>query len=304
MVNIVHPKVLGRMGRRDLFRAGGFGLAAAALGPALVSCSRTDGATTLDSLRQQGFIRAAINNEPPFGYMDDSGQATGEAPELLRAIFAELGVEEIQAEAVAWDGLIEGLKARRFDVVAAGMYITPDRCAEVAFSEPDYKVLQAFMVPKGNPMELATFDDVAANPDVTIAVLNASVEQEYAQGANVPTGQMELPGDAAGAIDLLENGRVDAVALSTFSLNYQLEQRGTGDDFEVTEGFTPVVDGEEVTPAGGFAFRQGDTELLEAFNQVLADFKENGRLTEIGEPFGFDEEAHPGDLTTEQLCSE
>ncbi|WP_067966059.1 ectoine/hydroxyectoine ABC transporter substrate-binding protein EhuB [Nocardiopsis trehalosi] len=301
---MVDSSILGRMDRRGLFRVGGVGLAAVALGPTLASCSRTDEATTLDSLREQGFIRAAINNEPPFGYMDDNGEATGEAPELLRAVFKELGVEEIQAEAVAWDGLIEGLKARRFDVVAAGMYITPERCAEVAFSEPDYKVQQAFMVPKGNPKGLETFDTVAEDADITIAVLNASVEQGYAEGAGVPAEQMEVVGDAAAAIDLLENGRVDAAALSTFSLNYQLEQRGTGDEYEVTEGFTPVVDGEEVIPAGGFAFRKGDTELLEAFNQVLADFKENGRLTEIGEPFGFDEAAHPGDLTTEQLCAE
>ncbi|MBV2367055.1 ectoine/hydroxyectoine ABC transporter substrate-binding protein EhuB [Streptomonospora nanhaiensis] len=298
---------LGRLGRRDALRVGGVTAAALVAVPGLAACSRTEpreGQSTLDALREQGFIRAAINNEPPFGFIDEEGNVTGEAPELLRAIAKEMGIDEVQAETVAWDGLIPGLKANRFDVVAAGMYITPERCAEVAFAEPDYKVLQAFMVPKGNPDNIETFETFAENPDLKVAVLNASVEQEYAEGAGVPAEQMELGDNAVGMIELLEKGRVNAVGLSTFSLNYQLKQRNMGDEYEVTEGFTPVVDGEEVKPAGAFAFRKGDTDLLDAFNEVLADFKQNGRLTEIGEPFGFDETAHPGDLTTEELCSE
>ncbi|GAB3438693.1 ectoine/hydroxyectoine ABC transporter substrate-binding protein EhuB [Streptomonospora sediminis] len=298
---------LGRLGRRDMLRAGGVTAAALAAGPGLAACSRTEpaeGQSLLESLREQGFIRAAINNEPPFGFIDDDGEVTGEAPELLRAIAKEMGIDSIQAESVSWDGLIPGLKAGRFDVVAAGMYITPERCQEVAFAEPDYKVLQAFMVPKGNPHNLETFDTIAENSDVKVAVLNASVEQNYAEGAGVTKKQMTLGDNAVSMIELLENGRVDAVALSTFSLNYQLEQRGMGDEYEVTEGFTPVIDGEEVKPAGGFAFRKENKELLTEFNKVLADFKESGRLLEIGEEFGFDETAQPGDLTTEELCSE
>lgn len=286
--------------RRGLFRAGGIGLAAVALGPALAACSRTEDTVTLDSLREQGYIRVAINNEAPFGYIGEDGEVTGSSPELLRAIFAELGVDEVRAESVAWDGLIPGLKARRFDAVAAGMYITPERCAEVAFAEPDYRILQAFLVPSGNPHGLSTFDDIAADPDVTVAVLNASVEQGYAEGAGVPADQIETVDNQVSAYELLQKGRVDAVALSTISLNRLLEQRGG--DFEVTEGFTPVVDGEEVTPAGALAFRRSDTELLAEVNRVLAEFKENGRLLEIIEPFGFTEQELPGDLTTEQLC--
>ncbi|TDQ55063.1 ectoine/hydroxyectoine ABC transporter substrate-binding protein EhuB [Actinorugispora endophytica] len=290
----------GSLGRRGLFRAGGIGLAAVALAPALASCSRTEETVTLESLREQGFIRVAINNEAPFGYIGDDGEVTGSSPELLRAIFSELGVGEVRAESVAWDGLVPGLKAGRYDAVAAGMYVTPERCAEVAFAEPDYRILQAFLVPAGNPDGLATFEDIASNPDVKVAVLNASVEQGYAEGAGVPADQIETVDNQVTAYELLENGRVQAVGLSTISLNRLMEQHGG--DFEVTEGFTPVVDGEEVTPAGALAFRPADTELLAEVNRVLAEFKENGQLLQTMEPFGFTEAELPGDLTTEQLC--
>src|SRR5690606_36540388 len=64
----------GTVSRRGLFRAGGIGLAAIAFGPALAACSRTEDTVTLDSLRKQGFIQVAINNEAPFGYIDEYGE--------------------------------------------------------------------------------------------------------------------------------------------------------------------------------------------------------------------------------------
>jgi len=295
----------GRYGRRNLVRVGALGAAAVLGASSLTACSRADtGAKSLDDLREQGYITAAINNEPPFGFIDEDGETTGAAPELLREMAKELGIDEVRAESVAWDALIPGLNSGRYDVVAAGMYITPERCEEVAFMEPDYKVEQAFMVPKGNPEELESFETVAEKEDVTIAVLNASVEQGYAQAAGVPDDQMELAGSATELLDLLENDRVDAVGLSTFSLNYQMEQRGMDEDYEVTDGFIPVnEEGDPESPAGGFAFAKQNTELRDEFNTVLAGFKEDGTLRETVEPFGFDESSDPGDLTTEQLCA-
>ncbi|GAA1090864.1 ectoine/hydroxyectoine ABC transporter substrate-binding protein EhuB [Nocardiopsis composta] len=295
----------GRYGRRNLVRVGALGAAAVLGASSLTACSRADtGAKSLDDLREQGYITAAINNEPPFGFIDEDGETTGAAPELLREMAKELGIDEVRAESVAWDALIPGLNSGRYDVVAAGMYITPERCEEVAFMEPDYKVEQAFMVPKGNPEELESFETVAEKEDVTIAVLNASVEQGYARAAGVPDDQMELAGSATELLDLLENDRVDAVGLSTFSLNYQMEQRGMDEDYEVTDGFIPVnEEGDPESPAGGFAFAKQNTELRDEFNTVLAGFKEDGTLRETVEPFGFDESSDPGDLTTEQLCA-
>jgi polar amino acid transport system substrate-binding protein len=35
-----------------------------------------------------------------------------------------------------WGSLIPGLNAGRFDIITAGMYITPKRCKNVAFTDP------------------------------------------------------------------------------------------------------------------------------------------------------------------------
>ncbi|QVQ50700.1 ectoine/hydroxyectoine ABC transporter substrate-binding protein EhuB [Spiractinospora alimapuensis] len=293
--------------RRDfLYRAGGVGLVAVT-GPVLLSaCSRSEngeeGPLTLERLQEQGYIRAGIANEQPYGFVDDAGELTGESPELAKAIFAELGIDEVRADPVAWDGLIPGLTSDRFDFVAAGMSIIPDRCSEVAFSNPEYQGQTAFMVPVGNPEGIETFEDVAGNSDITLCVLNAAVEQTFAEELGVPSGQLEAVDDQVTAFEFLESGRVDAIALTNISLNWMLQEREAEDEFEVTDGYTPVIDGEEQIGAGGFAFRQEDTEIVEAVNGVLADFQESGRLLEIIEPFGFTEDNLPGDLTVDDLC--
>ena len=42
--------------------------------------------------------------------------------------------------------IVDGPDAGRFDIIAAGMYVTPERCRQVAFSEPTYAVGEGFVV--------------------------------------------------------------------------------------------------------------------------------------------------------------
>ncbi|GAA3746185.1 ectoine/hydroxyectoine ABC transporter substrate-binding protein EhuB [Spinactinospora alkalitolerans] len=293
------------MRRRDFFALSGMGATAVLLG----GCTRTDGGGgggnggggTLDRLRQQGYINAGFANEQPYGFTDESGELTGESPELAKAIFSELGIDEVRGVQVQFDGLIPGLTANQFDFVSAGMAITPDRCEQVAFSNPEYLAGTAFLVPEGNPEGITRFEDVADNSDITLCVLNAAIEQGYASEKGVPDDRIQAAQDQASAYELLETGRVQAIALTGISLRWLQEQRGG--PFEVTESFFVEIDGEEEISGGGFAFRQADTELVEAVNEKLEEFKQSGRLLEILEPFGFTEAEMPGDVTAEQLCN-
>ena len=294
----------GTWGRRDAFRLGGVGLAVAGLS----ACTRVDGngganedgKSTLERLREQGFVAVGLANEIPFGFVDDAGDPAGQSPAVAQAVFEELGVPEIQASPVNWDGLIPGLNANRFDVLAAGVFITPDRCGQVAFTEPTATSPEAFMVASGNPHNIQHFEDFADNPDLKLAVLNGSVEQTYAEYFGVPDGQMELIGNQTAGYELLESGRVDAVSMLSVSHHYLIQERGG--DFEVSEPFFPVMDGKEEKGWGGLCVRQDDTELLEEMNRVIAEFTESGRLLELGEEWGFTEDDLPDGTSTAELC--
>lgn len=172
------------------------GLALVVAPSVLSACSTTDptpesGGSTdpLQRLMDQGYVRVGFANEAPFGYAEADGTLTGEAPEVARAIFEALGIPELQGVLTEFGSLIPGLQARRFDVIAAGMFINPERCAEITFSNPDYQVKSAFMVPAGNPMGILTYEDVTST-GARLGVLTGAVEGGYAEASGVPADQI------------------------------------------------------------------------------------------------------------------
>ena len=109
------------------------GLAALALAVGLGAAS----ATTLDEVKGNGYVRGASANEVPYSYMDENGGAKGIGPDVATAVFKTLGVNEIDWSVTPFGSLIPGLKARRFDFVAAEQNILPDRCKQVTFTVPN-----------------------------------------------------------------------------------------------------------------------------------------------------------------------
>jgi polar amino acid transport system substrate-binding protein len=242
---------------------------------------------TLAELQESGSITIGIANEEPYGFQDDDGNITGEAPEVARVVLGELGIEEINAEIVDFGALIGGLQAGQFDMIAAGMYITPDRAEQILFSDPDYCIGEAFAVPEGNPDGLETFETVAENPDITIAILSGAVEEGYAETAGIPADQIELFADVNAQYDALEAGRVDAVTGTSLTIINQVENR---DGFEATDPFFPLDEnGEEILGCGGFGFRNDDQEFRDAFNDELNRLQDEGELLPIIADFGFAE---------------
>jgi polar amino acid transport system substrate-binding protein len=260
------------------------------------------GGGVLENARSAGTIKIGIAGEEPYGFTDVSGEVTGEAPAVARVVLQALGIAEVQAEQVDFGSLIPALNANRYDMVCAGMNITPERCGQAAFSIPDYSALTAFLVPTGNPEQVTKFEDVASK-GLPLAVLSAAVEQGYAEAAGVPGGNISPYDDQNALLQAVTSGRAYAAALTDISLKW-LAGKNPDAGVEVTEGFTPTENGQPVVSAGGFVFRQADNDLREAFNAELEKAHQDGRWVAAATPFGFSEANLPADgLTTEQLCA-
>ena len=278
-------------------------LAAAALAG---GCSKTEtgsgapsgGGSTIDNVKEEGSINVGFANERPYAYRDGD-ELLGEAPAIHSYIFDKIGGVELEPNLFEFGSLIQALNAGRVDVVSAGMFITPERCAEAAFSNPEYVASTALMTEKGNPEALSDYDSIVSS-GVTLAVLNGAVEAADAKGSGVSDGQIQIVADQQSGLDAVKSGRADAFALTGISLRALAE---TDPSVEVQEGFIPVVDGEEVIGAGAAVFRQEDDELREAFNAELAKLIESGKWLELVEPYGFTEAEMPDpSLTAEELC--
>lgn len=260
-------------------------------------------ADTLAAAREGEPLRVAIADEAPYGYRTDDGEITGEAPEIARRVLKQIDPAiETEFVVTTFGDLITGLNGERFDLVAAGMYITPERCEQVAFSDPTYVVGEAFAVREGNPKELHDFEDVARSDDAVLAVMAGAIEYNYAFHAGVPADRVRLfPGPEA-AVEALRNGEIDAVALTALTVRAALDDLNA-DAVEATEQFYPVQDGEEVRGYGAFAFRPSDTELRDRFNAHLTEFLGTQEHLALVEPFGFSEDMIP-DKTAEELCQQ
>lgn len=275
----------------------------------LAACSSTTSSTdnslsTLEKAKKEGKIVVGFAGEKPYAYEDENGNLTGESVEVARAVFKKMGIEKMEGKLTKFSSLIPGLKAGKFDVITAGMYITPKRCKQVAFAEPDYTIGEALAVQKGNPKNLHSYKDIAKNPDVKIAVMNGAIEMDYLKAAGVKESQMEIVTDIPSNITSLEAKRVDAITMTGPTLKAAIET-ANAKNIEMVNDFTqPVYEGKSVKGYGAAAFKTSDTDLVKAYNKELQKMKDNGELLKTIGKFGFTETELPGDVTTEQLCKE
>lgn len=183
------------------------------------------GSGTLAELQEAGSITIGIANEVPFGFTGEDGEATGIAPDVAKAVLAELGITEVEANVVEFGQLIGGLQAGQYDLIAAGMYINEERAEQILFSDPDYCIAEGLAVPAGNPEGIVDYSSFVDNPDLTLAVATGTVEVGYAEDAGIPDDQLQVFADIDSMYAALEAGEVDAVTGTAATVQRQVDAR-------------------------------------------------------------------------------
>ncbi|TBL68492.1 ectoine/hydroxyectoine ABC transporter substrate-binding protein EhuB [Paenibacillus thalictri] len=256
---------------------------------------------TQEKAKKQGFITVGFANEKPYAYATPDGKLTGEAVEVARVILKNMGIQEMNGVLTEFGSLIPGLKAKRFDIITAGMFINPDRSKEVIFANPEYSIGEAIAVKKSNPLQLHSYKDIAANKKAKVAVMVGAIENDYLMKSGVAKEQIVTAPDQPSAVSALQAGRVDAITMTGPSLQAMMESAKDDKLERVMDFKQPEIDGKSVRGYGAAAFRKEDTAFKEAFDKELEKLKKSGQLLEILKPFGFTEQELPGDMTAEQL---
>jgi polar amino acid transport system substrate-binding protein len=239
--------------------------------------------TTLQRIQRTGEIRIGYANEAPFAYTRPDGTVTGESPEIARIVFKSLGVKKIKAVLTEWGGLIPGLQAGRFDVIAAGMYVTPERMKQVLFTDPHYQIRDTLLVAAGNPRKLDSYASIAQNPQVKLAVMSGTAEYNYAREAGIPDSQiMQVPNTIA-QLQAVRTGRADAAVGTQLTIKNLARKGG-----KRVEAITDFKDDPAHTGYGALAFRKQDQDLRDAVNKVLKAWLGSAEHLKTVAPFGFD----------------
>ena len=260
-------------------------------------------AASLDQIKKDGYIRGASANEVPYSFMDESGAAKGIGPDVAAAVLKSMGVKDVEWTVTPFGSLIPGLKAKRFDFVAAEQNILPERCKQVQFTTPNSSYGEGLLVPKGNPKKLHSYEDIKKDPSLKVAIVSGADQLDFFHGLGIPESQIVMIQANADALSTIQTGRADAYAATELTVA-KLVQGST--NVEHAEPFTdPVINGKSVRSYGGFDFRPEDKELYKAFNTALEAFKKTDDYKKILMSYGLSAESVEAARTksTEDLCA-
>lgn len=232
--------------------------------------------TGLGQIRTTGTLRIGYAIEAPYAFLGPDGEVTGESPEIARVVASRLGIQRLVWRATEFSNLISDLGEGEFDVVAAGLFITPERQLQVEFSRPTFRVVPGLLVPEGS--SLSQVPASSLDYPSPVAVLAGSAEEQTCRKQGLPESRLLSLPDAFFAFQALRAGQARSLALSAPSLAW-MARREPG--FRVVRKLNSRAD------YGGFAFRKSDQELAKAWNQELSQFIGTPEHLKLIERFGF-----------------
>ncbi len=197
-----------------------------------------------------------------------SGSPTGFSANLAAEIADRLG-RQLVVTIEPFAELFPRLKSGECDIAMSAITITPERQAEVDFSDPYFSSGQALLVPLDSG--IASVSDLRGK---SVGVLKASTNQKEAEGiAGIKA--IVLFDEKPPMFAALVAGKVDAVICDTPFAKYNAKQTGKTRIAKVlTRGDTY-----------GIALKKGNTALVTKIDDALALIKQDGTYERLYEKY-------------------
>lgn len=234
---------------------------------------------SLDQARERGELRIGYALEAPYALIRADGQPGGESPEVARAVAQRMGLRTVWV-LTEFDRLIPELEAGRFDVIAAGMFVTPERQKRVRFSRPTLRVRPGWLTRAGAIVPLGTYAQAAGRTGLRVAAVAGSVEAGFFKSVRgVALELIEVP-DAGAGREAVASGSADALALSLPTVSL-MARRSEG-----RLAAMPADDPGASSPEVALGMRRQDEALARAVDGALGNFLRTpehlARLRELG----------------------
>lgn len=204
----------------------------------------------------------------PFEYKDDNGELTGFEVELAKAMCEEMNAN-CELVIQAWDGMIPGLLARKFDLIMSSMSITPERAERVLFSEPYYNTPGGWFAPEDFDTDVTDKDAMQGK---TVGVQRGTTMDTFVTEELGGTVTIKRYTTADDMVLDLEGQRLDVVFV-----DYPVGEQTVLSK----EGFKEVAEPVKLGQGVGVAMRKRDMDLAEEVNAALATLKEDGTYDTI-----------------------
>jgi ABC-type amino acid transport substrate-binding protein len=211
---------------------------------------------------------------PPFSMTNATGALEGFDIDVMTAVGEELGIG-VTFRQLDFAGLLPGLTAGRFDVIASGVTRTPERLAST-----DFILLSPYIVNGAAITRRAGDEDIAGWETVcgkTMGAVRGGTFQKVAM-ETLPEGCVtetrEYPGSTELFLDLA-NRRIDFAAHDFLGPNYLLKSGKVEDVVVLDELLATITQSVAVSPR--------NPALAEAIDATLAAWREDGTLQGLAE---------------------
>ncbi|HWR82429.1 MAG TPA: basic amino acid ABC transporter substrate-binding protein [Candidatus Deferrimicrobium sp.] len=202
---------------------------------------------------------------PPFESVNPAtGRAEGFDIDLMTEICAANGWKP-EFVSTAFDAIIPGLTAGKYDVVISAMTITPQRAAIVDFSEPYYLAGQSIAVSPRDTLTSCVADLKGKRVGVQLGTTGELMAKK------MDDVQVYSYDNIGAAFIDMTNGNLDAV----------LNDYPTTKAYIQTHGQAKIVGEILSTEHYGIAVRKGDRKLLDIVNRALRETRQSGRFREL-----------------------
>ncbi|RQS35661.1 amino acid ABC transporter substrate-binding protein [Burkholderia sp. Bp8992] len=215
-------------------------------------------------------VTIAYIDEPPFGWTEPGGTASGADIELAGVVLRAIGVTQIEHRLTTFSELLPGVATGRWDMNVP-LFITPERARSVAFSVPVWGIGDGFLVRAGNPKGLSNYASLAKRSDARLGIIAGQVQHDAAKEAGVSESQIAVFAQQADAIDAVLSGAIDAYAST--ALGNRIVADRMGDSALEAVPHEPEADGrQQRLPLGAFSFNRQNNALLNAVNRQLRSY--------------------------------
>lgn len=227
------------------------------------AAAETEAAAALETVQPGKLVMCTNAEFPPYEY-HDANDIVGIDVDICRAIAEKLGLE-LEIEDIAFDSIIPEVVSGKADLGAAGMTVTEDRKQNVDFSDTYAHASQVIIVREDS--EVAGPDDLAGK---LVGVQQGTTGDIYISG-DLGDDAVERYAKGMEAVQALAQSKIDAVVIDGEPAKKYVEE---------VAGLK-ILDDSYTDEDYAIAVKKGNTALVEAINEALAELKADGTLDEI-----------------------
>ena len=201
---------------------------------------------------------------PPYEMTTDAGDFEGIDIETAQAIADKLGLE-LQIDDMDFDAALLSVQQGKADIAMAGITVTDERKAVMAFSDSYATGIQSIIVPEGS--DIASPDDLAGKK---IGTQRGTTGYIYCTD-DFGEDSVVAYDNGLTAVQALNNGQVDAVVIDN----------APAKEYVAANPGLKVLETSYAEEDYAIGMNKDNTALVEAVNAALEELKADGTLQSI-----------------------